>query len=52
MWKAALSTAFKGKFGTLMWPNGTLILPFKPLFFLSFVFFAKIPFRLCSYSAK
>ena len=31
---------FKGKFGTLMWQSGTLMLPFKLL-----SFFAKIPFR-------
>ena len=36
------SSTFKGKFGTLIWPSGTLMLPFNTLFFL---FFAKISFR-------
>ena len=26
------SGTFKGKFGTLMWPSGTLMFTFKPLF--------------------
>ena len=39
------SGTFKGKFGTLMWPSGTLIFTFKPLFFLFFLFFSKKPFR-------
>ena len=32
------SGIFKVKFGTLMWPSGTLMLPFN-------IFFGKIPFR-------
>ena len=39
------SGTFKGKFGTLMWPSGTLMFTFKPLFFLFFSFFSKKPFR-------
>ena len=37
------SGTFKGKFGILMWPSGTLMLPFNTPFFLLFF---KIPFRL------
>ena len=37
------SGTFKGKFGALMWPSGTLMFTFKPLFF--FFFFNKKPFR-------
>ena len=37
------SGTFKGKFGNLMWPSGTLMFTFKPLFF--FFFFNKKPFR-------
>ena len=32
--------SFKGKFGTLMWPSGTLMFTFNTLFF-----FNKKPFR-------
>ena len=39
------SGTFKGKFGTLMWPSGTLMFTFKPLFL---IFFNKKPFRPCN----
>ena len=36
------SGTFRGKFGTLMWPSGTLMFTFNTLFFF---FFYKKPFR-------
>ena len=53
------SGIFKGKFGTLMWPSGTLMFTFNPFFFffmmpfrprvmLSLLFVCKIQPEVCS----